>query len=226
MEPRHWIADAAVFALSLSLVACGGSPAVSRTSATVGLAGGTLQTASAALTIPAGAVSAGTVDVTMTEAEPHHAGRAARVEIEIENGQLGTSAELAVKLDDANAKPKMLYDDGVSEHLVDVEVEDRNHHMYKTGVTGSAAIEVEMEHGVACAPACATGEECDDGVCKADLEDEHAAACGEVCGSGLECENGACQPHGTGRTGAATCDAGCASGLACTNGICKVPAGV
>lgn len=188
------IPSSAAAAFCLTLLACGGSAATG-TSATVGTAGATLRTGSTTLTIPAGAIPSGTATVTLKEVEPHHPGRATRVEIEIEHGPLSIPGSVAVKVDDTNATVRMHQDDGAAERQVGVEVEDRNHHEYKTGVSGSCAIEVELEHGAACATACAASEECDDGTCKPHVGDATAAACSAVCAPGLECDHGTCKPH-------------------------------
>src|SRR6266542_1997643 len=88
-------------------------------------------------------------------------------------------------------------------------------------------VEVELEHGAACSTACATGEECDDGVCKADTEDAGAKTCDPLCDTGQECDDGICKTHTEvetehGGTGG-TCSPSCASGMECdtTSGICK-----
>jgi len=124
-------------------------------------------------------------------------------------------------VDDSNAKVKM--HDG-NDDLVDLEVEDRNHGVYKTSMSQLGEIEVELEHGRTCTPACVAGQECDDGVCKAHEENEHARVCDPVCASGQECDDGVCKAHSElepGGGGTATCDPPCASGLECDDGICK-----
>ena len=206
-------------AASLVLAACGGGDKPT-TGQTVGSAGATLKAGAATLTIPAGALSQD-AQVTLREAEPHHPGRAERAEVEFGGRSLTQPARLSIKLDDSNAKVKM--HDG-NDDLVDVEIEDRNHGVYKTSMSGLGEIEVELEHGRACTPACGTGQECDDGACKAHVEDAGAKVCDPICASGQECDDGACKAHGGAPgdpPGAATCVPGCATGLECDNGICK-----
>jgi hypothetical protein len=209
----------AVAAVSLALAACGGSDKPS-TVQTVDAAGATLKAGAATLTIPAGALAQST-QVTLREAEPHHQGRVERVEVEPRGLSLAQPARLAVQVDDSNARVKM--HDG-NDDLVDLEVEDRNHGVYKTGMSQLGEIEVELEHGRTCSPACGAGQECDDGVCKAHVENEHAKVCDPVCASGEECDDGVCKAHSEmepGGGGTATCDPPCASGLECDDGVCK-----
>jgi hypothetical protein len=204
---------------ALALAACGGSSQPSSVQS-VGPGGATLTAGSAALTIPAGALSQ-TTQVTLREAEPEHPGRVTRVEVEPRGLTLAQPARLSVKVDDTNAKVKM---HGGNDDLVPVEVEDRNHGAWKTTMGQLGEIEVELEHGAACSPACAAGQECDDGVCKAHQEDDHAKVCDPVCDSGQECDDGVCKAHSElepGGGGGATCTPACASGLECDNGICK-----
>ena len=203
---------------SLVIVACGGSNASKQQ--TVGAAGATLQAGAATLTIPAGALTADT-QVTLREAEPQHAGRTERIEIEPHGMSLAQPARVSIHVDGSNVKVKM---HGGSDDLLNVEVEDRNHGDFKTTVSSFDSVEVELEHGATCATACATGQECDDGVCKAHNEDAGAKTCAPVCASGQECDDGACKTHGEvegGGTGTATCNPACASGLECDDGICK-----
>jgi hypothetical protein len=121
-------------------------------------------------------------------------------------------------VDDNNAKVKM---HNGSDDLVTTEIEDRNHGVYKTSMSQLGEVEVELEHGRTCTPACTTGQECDDGVCKAHVEDANAKACDPICATGLECDDGACKAHGGGGGGTATCTPACATGLECDNGVCK-----
>jgi hypothetical protein len=205
----------------LAVAACGKShDSLPSASLVVGPLGGTISTGGAAtLTIPAGALATPT-QITVTEAEPHHAGRTLRVEIEPHGQAVGLPARLAVRFDDSNAKVKLVDDSGA---LHSVEVEDRNHGEYKTGMSQLGEIEVELEHGAACTPACAAGQECDDGTCKAHVEHPEAKSCSPVCDTGQECDDGACklhsevEPHDVG----ATCVPACASGLHCDNGVCN-----
>jgi len=207
-------------AAALIFAACGGGSDKASTVQTVGAAGATLKAGAATLTIPAGALT-GNTQVTLREAEPHHQGRAERVEVEPHGTTLLAPAELSVKVDDNNAKVKM--HDG-NDDLVDTEIEDRNNGVYKTSMTSLGEVEVELEHGATCATACASGQECDDGVCKAHVEDANAPACNPICPSGQECDDGACKAHGGtggGGGGTVTCDPACATGLECDNGVCK-----
>ena len=232
MNPKSWMTlnplKNAFLAAAVAVVAAGcgsaGTASPSQT-ALVGSAGATLRTASVTVSIPAGALSSD-VQVTLRETEPHHAGRAVRVELEPHDRTLAANALVSVRVDDRNGRVKMVDDAG---QLVQVELEDANHHSYKTTMDHLGAIEVEVEHGLACATACAATEECDDGVCKPHPEDNAAApVCSPVCASGLECDDGACKPHGGGVAPApgtppapAVCTPGCATGLECDNGICK-----
>jgi hypothetical protein len=235
MNPKTTMTFAALknafLAAAVAIVAAGcgaGSPASSVRSsqtATVGAAGATLRTAAVTVSIPAGALS-DDVQVTVREAEPRHAGAAARVELEPRDLRLAASAVVVVRVDDRNGRVKMSDDSG---NLVQVEVEDPNHHTFKTVEDRLGAIEVEVEHGVACTTACAANEECDDGVCKPHVEDAGAATCATPCASGLECDDGACKPHGGAAAAPApgapatpaVCTPICASGLECDDGICK-----
>jgi hypothetical protein len=225
MTTKNSIRFSFVAAAALVLTACGGSSSAPQTTATIGTAGGTLRAGAAALSIPAGALKEDH-QVTLREAEPHHAGRATRVEVEPKGLQLEHPAEVAVQVDDKNAHIKM--HDGSSDDLVGVEVEDQAHHSYKTSMSELGEIEVEVEHGAACATACAANEECDDGVCKAHVEDAAKAACSDVCATGEECDDGVCKPHGgvagaddtTNPPAPGTCNMTCGSGLECDNGIC------
>ena len=210
-------------AAALALVACGGGGTPS-TIQTVGTSGATLKAGAATLSIPAGAVTKDT-DVTLREAEPHHQGRAGRIEVEPHGLPLARPARVSMQVDDANARVKM--HDG-NDDLVDVEIEDRNHGVYKTSMDHLGEIEVELEHGLACNPACSAGQECDDGLCKDHREDANARVCAPVCDTGQECDDGVCKLHseveGSG-SGTATCIPACATGLECDNGICKAHKG-
>jgi hypothetical protein len=204
---------------SLALAACGGAGNPS-TAQTVGSAGATLKAGAASLSIPAGALAQET-QVTLREAEPRHQGRVERIEVEPRGLALSRPAHLSVRLDDANARVKM--HDG-NDDLVDVEIEDRNHGVYKTSMDHLGEIEVELEHGRACSPACAAGQECDDGVCKAHAEDAGARVCDPVCDTGQECDDGICKAHSEMEPGGPTgaiCTPPCATGLECDDGICR-----
>jgi hypothetical protein len=147
--------------VALHLGACGSSATPTQRTSTVGAAGATLHVGRSTLAIPAGALSAPT-SITVREAEPRHAGRAARVELEPHGLALGTPAQLVVEVSDDNVKVKLHADD---DGLLPVEVEDRQHGRFKTSVGQLGDVEVELEHGLACSPACGTSEACDDGVC-------------------------------------------------------------
>jgi hypothetical protein len=209
-------------AASLALVAaCGGGSNRASTAVTVGSAGATLKAGAATLTIPAGALAQNT-QITLREAEPEHQGRVERVEVEPRGTTLAQPAHISVKVDDNNARVKM---HNGSDDLVDVEVEDRNHGVYKTSMSQLGEVEVELEHGKTCTTACTTGQECDDGVCKAHSEDAGKKTCDPICASGQECDDGACKTHneveGGPPGGTATCDPACATGLECDDGVCK-----
>ena len=212
---------ASVVATSFALVACGGASSKPSTVQTVGSAGATLTAGAATLTIPANAL-AQSAQVTLREAEPRHQGRSNRIEVEPRGLSLAQPARLSVKVDDSNARVKM--HDG-NDDLVSVEVEDRNRGAYKTTMTQLSEIEVEVEHGRVCSPACGAGQECDDGACKAHVEDDAARVCNPVCVSGQECDDGACKAHNEmepgGPGGTAACVPACATGLECDDGVCK-----
>ena len=207
-----------VLVASVALAACGGG--TPSTVQTVSSAGATLKAGSSTLTIPANAVAQST-QITLREAEPQHQNRVQRIEVEPRGLSLTQPARLSVQVDDSNAKVKM--HDG-SDDLVQVEVEDRNHGVYKTSMSKLGEIEVELEHGRTCTPSCSAGQECDDGACKAHVEDAGAKVCNPVCDSGQECDDGICKPHNEmepGGGGTATCNPACATGLECDDGICK-----
>jgi hypothetical protein len=208
------------------LVACGGGSDKASTGQTVGAAGATLKAGAATLTIPAGALTSNT-QVTLREAEPQHQGRTERVEVEPHGLALAVPAQVSVKVDDNNAKVSM--HDGTDDSLKDTEIEDRNHGVYKTSMSSLGEVEVEVEHGTACTPACATGQECDDGVCKAHTEDANAQACNPICTTGQECDDGLCKTHDEVETEhggtAGTCTPACATGLECDDGVCKAHGG-
>ena len=208
-----------VLAAALLAAACSGSNP--STQATVGASGATLKTGTSTLSIPAGALTADT-QVTLRETEPQHANRVKRIEVEPRGMALGQPARLSVHVDDSNVKVMM--HDGSDDSLKDVEVEDRNHGDFKTTMSSLGEVEVELEHGAACNPACASNQECDDGVCKAHDEDENARVCDPVCASGQECDDGACKSHDEAEhadAGTAGCTPACATGLECDDGICK-----
>jgi hypothetical protein len=162
----------------------------------------------------------------LREATPQHPGRSERVEVEPHGLALLHPALISIRVDDSNVKVKM-HDS--NDDLVDVEVEDRNHGDFKTSMSAFGEIEVELEHGAACTTACATGQECDDGVCKTHSENSSAAVCTPVCASGEECDDAVCKAHNEvepgGTPGTAACTPSCATGLECDDGICKAHKG-
>jgi hypothetical protein len=221
VNPKNLNLRVALSTLAVTLFACGSANNPQQTT-TVGPAGGTLQTAAATLTIPANALTSST-QVTLRETEPQHQGRSRRVELEPRGLNLAQPARLAIRVDDSNVKVKM---HGSDDGLVQVEVEDHNHGSFKTVVTQLGSVEVELEHGLTCSPACTSTQECDDGVCKAHTENANAKSCDPLCDSGQECDDGACKTHSEvevehgGTPGVVTCG-GCATGLECDNGVCK-----
>jgi hypothetical protein len=218
--PAKMIRSVVPAAALLTLVACSGGNNAS-TQQTVGASGATLQAGVATLTIPAGALTQDT-QVTLREAEPQHAGRTERIEVEPSGTALSQAARLSVHVSDSNVSVKM--HDGRDDSLKDVEVEDRNHGDFKTSMNSLGSVEVELEHGAACNPTCASGQECDDGVCKAHGENEGARTCNPVCPSGQECDDGACKTHAEVEgedAGTATCSPACGSGMECDDGVCK-----
>jgi hypothetical protein len=229
-------------AAALAMMGCGSSNSKpSQTLPVVASVGATLTAGAATLTIPAGALTQNTT-VTLREAEPHHANRAERVEIEPHDALVsGKSVHLSVKLGssqttDSTPSVKMHHgsaDVAADDSPEDVEVDDRNHHSFKTTMTSKLDdFEVEVEHGAACSPACGTGQECDDGACKD--HSEEAKTCAAVCDTGFECDDsgtdvGTCQPHSKveaehgGVPGApATCPSGCDAPAVCHDGVCSV----
>jgi hypothetical protein len=222
MNSKSSTGIALIFAVTLTLVGCG-SGGSSTTTARVGPAGATLRSGALALTIPAGAL-ASDVQLTLREAEPHHLGRATRIEIEPHGLELEHAARLSVQVDDSNGRVRMMEVENEIEHVVEVEIEDHARHAYKTRLARLGSIEVEVEHARVCAVTCAANEECDDGVCKPHVEHVAGASCDPVCDAGLECDDGMCKPHGgaVSTPGAtAACIPGCAAGLECDDGICK-----
>jgi hypothetical protein len=210
---------------ALALIGCGGTSTKPSTTQTVNAStGATLTAGAATLTIPAGALARDT-SVTLREAEPRHAGRAARVEIEPHDTLVGGhEAHLSVRVSDDNPRVKM--HQGDDDSLQDVEVDDRNHHAFKTNLSALGDVEVEVEHAAACATACAANQECDDGVCKEHNED--ARTCTTVCGTGEECDDGACKTHvefetehGGPGIDTHSCSPSCGSGLTCHDGTCS-----
>jgi hypothetical protein len=217
------------FACAGSLVAagCGSSASKPSTTVAVDASGATLKAGSTTLSIPPNAVTTGSIDVTLREAEPRHSGVSQRIEIEPHGHVLAVPAKLSVTVNDQNVKLKLVDDSG---NVSNVEVEDRNHHRYKTTMSSLGEVEVEEEHGATCATACTTGFECDDGACKAHSEDSTKRTCDTVCDSGQECDDGACKTHsevetehGTG----GTCTPACATGLECdaSDLVCKAHGG-
>ncbi len=208
-------------AAALALLGCGSSSRPSTTATVVASQGATLTAGAATLTIPAGALTKDTT-VTLREAEPQHANRTTRVEIEPHDSlAAGHEAHVSVKVNDANPKVKM--HSGSDDSLEDVEVEDRNHHSFKTNMSTLGDVEVEVSEGASCATACSSGQECDDGVCKA--HNDGAQTCAIVCETGQECDDGVCKTHNEveiehgGTPG--ICSPGCDAPLVCHDGICS-----
>lgn len=218
-----------VAAMALTLIGCGGTSAKPSTTQTVtASAGATLTAGAATLTIPAGALKSNT-QVTLREADPKHTGRADRVEIEPHdalNVGPGLEAHLSVKVSDSNPKVKM--HSGSDDSLEDVEVDDRNHHSFKTNMTTLGDVEVEVEHGASCAAlsvACTATQECDDGACKD--HNDAAKTCAAVCDTGQECDDGICRTHVEVETEHGTpdphaCSPTCDAGFVCNDGLCSV----
>lgn len=213
---------------ALALAACGGgssSPSNGSTTRLVAAsAGATIVAGAATLTIPPGALTQDT-QVTVREAEPHHAGRAARIEVEPHDAlAAGHEALLSVEVSDSN--PKVMMHDGADDALEDVEVEDRNHHSFKTHMSSLGDVEVEVEEGLSCGTPspCTADQECDDGVCKA--HNGGAKSCADVCIVGEECDDGVCKTHDEVETEhggvPGTCSPTCASPLVCHEGVCRV----
>ena len=211
-----------VASCAVAVIACGGSSTNSSSSQTVTAStGATLTAGAATLTIPPAALTHDTT-VTVREAEPQHAGRVARIEVEPHDALVaGHVALLSFKLSDGNVRVKM--HQGTDDSLKDVEVDDRNHHAFKTSMSVLGTVEVEVEHGTTCASACAPGQECEDGAC---MDHDHAAAaCSTVCTAGEECDDGVCKTHDQcameHHRSAGTCSPACASGLTCHDGVCS-----
>ena len=145
-------------AAAFVLLGCGSASKPS-TTVTVGPSGtGTspLTAGAATLSIPAGALASDT-QITLREGEVRNSGRAVRIEMEPNGLALGLPCKLSIQIGDANVKVKMVDDDGV---MNQVEVEDRNHHRFKTTMSHLGEIEVELEHGQSCTTACGATEEC------------------------------------------------------------------
>ena len=207
----------------LALIGCGSS-STSRPSTTQTVAaatGGTLTAGAATLSIEPGALAQDTT-ITLREAEPRHAGRAARIEVQPHDALTALhEAHLSVRVSDSN--PKVTMHQGADDSLEDVEVDDRNHHAFKTNMTTLGDVEVEVEHGAACATACGAGQECDDGVCKD--HNSEASTCATVCDTGQECDDGVCKTHDQFETDhhgtPGTCSPECPAPLVCHDGLCS-----
>jgi uncharacterized cupredoxin-like copper-binding protein len=225
---------AAAAVAALAMIGCGGSssnPTQSSTTVTP-TAAATLTAGSATLTIPAGAVATNQT-VTLKETQPLHGGKI-RVEIEPKDLPLVHEAQLSITDDNGNAKMKMVDDNAVAHQM---EIEDRNHHKFKTSLSKLEPVEMEEEH-TACSPDCGAGFECDDShggtpACKADDANESRKTCTEVCPAGSECDDNGdaagakCKLHSEVETehnnqgGPVTCPP-CAAGTTCstTDGAC------
>ena len=214
-------------AATFGLVACGGGSGATTRTATVGTAGATLTTDNATLVIPAGALTADT-PVTVKEVAPKSGGDV-RIEIEPAGHALSKSATLVVEdKKTTNVASVSMRDDSGTEH--NTEVEDRNHHQFKTSMDTLGHIEMHATQGATCATACSATQECDDGTCKD--HNGSAATCSTPCASGEECDDGACKTHGAFENehggaagGTATCSPACdtAAGMECdaTDLVCK-----
>jgi hypothetical protein len=215
-------------AASLVAAGCGSGSSASKpsTTATVGPTGLSIKAGSTTLSIPPNAVSTPT-SITVREAEPKHGG-VQRVEVEPHALALAVPAKLSVTVNDQNVKLKLVDDAG---NLSSVEVEDRNHHQYKTTMSSLGEVEVEEEHGAACTTACTSTQECDDGVCKTHVDDASKQPCDPVCDTGFECDDGACKTHNEFESshglpsGTTACTPACATGLECSDGVCKAHGG-
>lgn len=215
----------AILAAGAALAASGcGSSASSRPSTTQAVSaasGGTLTAGAATLSISPGALASDTT-VTLREAEPHHSGRATRIEVEPHAVLVaGHEAHVAVRVSASN--PRVAMHQGSDDSLASIEVEDRNHHEFKTNMSTLGDVEVEVEAGAACTLPCGPGQECDDGVCKD--HDDSARICSTVCDTGQECDDGTCKTHDQfeldhhGTPG--TCSPSCPTGLTCHDGFCS-----
>lgn len=223
LEVRTLIAATSAFAI----VGCGGGSGSSKPTATrtvAAAAGATITAGAATLTIPPGALARDT-SITLRETEPQHAGREVRVEMEPHDA-LNLPATLAIQAKEGNVRMKM--HKGDDDSLQDVEVEDRNHHEFKTSMSSLHDVESETEHGTACADTCASGQECDDGLCED--HNEHAASCDPLCATGQECDDGTCKTHlevetehrhGGGSPDPGACTPACAAPLVCHDAVCS-----
>jgi hypothetical protein len=222
--------DAIRFAVSiatLAMVGCGSSKP-STTQTVTAAAGATLTAGAATLFIPPGALTKDTA-VTLREAEPKHSTNSQRFEVEPHdalNDGVQHEAHLAVKVSDSSpGGPRVKMHRGSDDALEDVEVDDRNHHSFKTDMSTLDDVEVEVEHGLACATACAAGQECDDGVCKD--HDDAAKTCPTLCATGEECDDGACKTHlefeaeHHGSVDPTVCSPTCDAPAVCHEGVCK-----
>lgn len=208
-----------LFASFAGWVGCDSSKASSTKLVTASV-GATMSAGIATLTIPADVLTKDT-EITLREAEPL-AGRAARIEIQPHDGlRFGREAHLSFTVDSTN--PKVMIHDASDNSLDDVEVGDRNQHVFKTNMGTLHDIEVEVELGASCAAACLASQECDDGICKA--HNASAATCPTTCTTGQECDDGLCKTHNEveSQHGGApgTCSPTCGGGLECHDGLCS-----
>jgi len=184
---------------SFALAACGGSPSAQRTvlaSGRVGPQGGTVQSATARLDIPAGALRS-EVEIHLLETEPHHG--VARVELEPRGLALAGRGHLSVRMPAGVGPLKMVGMENEVEHALEAEHENQTEHAREAEIEHLA--EIELRHQNVCDPACGTGFECDDGVCKAHVEDPNAPPPSGNCPAGqeLDVSDGTCKPHGGGK---------------------------
>jgi hypothetical protein len=150
--------------LSIALAACGGNAPKSSQSAKIGPQGGAVSTSSGfTLSVPAGALSQ-EVEIQVNETEPND-GAAHRFELEPRDVKLNSSVHVSMKLGSDDATMKMVeVDDNDVEHALENEQDDAAEHSRDADMDHMGTIEVRHQH--VCSPVCASGLECDDGVCK------------------------------------------------------------
>ncbi len=153
-----------------TLAACGNASS----KGTIGPQGGTLRSPSGVtLAVAAGAVATET-QFEIIDAAPRH-GEHRRIQLEPRGLKLTAKATVTVVVDDSKGPVKLV--EVETEHGAEGEVEVEH------AIEAEHGVEVETEHGreaeidhlgelevrdaAPCDPACDTGLECDDGVCKA-----------------------------------------------------------
>lgn len=219
MTTQTQLTLAALF--SLALAACGGASKTATASATIGAAGGTVQSASGAkLTIPAGALKAET-EIRLVEAQPRDG--VARIEMEPRGLQLSGRARISVPMPAGQGPMKLVGMENEVEHALEAERHNEVEHAREAEVEHLA--EVELRHQAICLVACGAGEECDDGACKPHVEDPNASPASGNCPAGqeLDISDNVCKPHGGGSTGTPPVNGICPDGqeLDATDGLCK-----